>query len=121
MPTPDRTGGLGSLTRDSTAREVLEEAGYSCESCAACVRELVQRFHREGEFPHEIGLFLSYPPEDVKGFIADRDNYKAQCMWKIYGDEEQARTLCARFQKCTECYCRLWQKGRRLEQLAVAG
>ena len=51
--------------RDSTAREVLEEAGYSCESCAACVRELVQRFHREGEFPHEIGLFLSYPPEDA--------------------------------------------------------
>ena len=94
---------------------------YRCQSCAACVRQLVERFHREGEFPHEIGLFLSYPPEDVKGFIADRDNYKAQCMWKIYGDEEKARTLCAKFQRCTECYCRLWQKGRRLEQLAVAG
>ena len=106
---------------DSTARDGLREAGDRCESCAACVRQLVERFHREGEFPHEIGLFLSYPPEDVKGFICDRDNYKAQCMWKIYGDEEKARTLCAKFRKCTECYCRLWQKGRRLEQLAVAG
>ena len=25
-----------------------------------------------GEFPHEVGLFLSYPPEDVKGFIDHR-------------------------------------------------
>ena len=116
-----RPAALEKDLEDSTAREVLRGAGYSCESCAACVKELAERFRREGEFPHEIGLFLSYPPEDVKGFIADRDNYKAQCMWKIYGDEEKARTLCAKFQRCTECYCRLWQKGRRLEQLAVAG
>ena len=27
-----------------------------------------------GEFPHEVGLFLSYPPEDVKGFIDHRAN-----------------------------------------------
>ena len=27
-----------------------------------------------GEFPHEVGLFLGYPPEDVKGFIDHRAN-----------------------------------------------
>ena len=27
-----------------------------------------------GELPHEVGLFLSYPPEDVKGFIDHRAN-----------------------------------------------
>ena len=27
-----------------------------------------------GEFPREVGLFLSYPPEDVKGFIDHRAN-----------------------------------------------
>ena len=91
---------------DSTAREVLREAGYRCESCAACVRQLVERFHREGEFPHEIGLFLSYPPEDVKGFIADRDNYKAQCMWKIYGDEEKAQRVWVGLEKRTRKFTR---------------
>ena len=116
-----RPSALERDLRDGTAREILRGAGYSCDSCAACVRQLVERFRTQAEFPHEIGLFLSYPPEDVKGFIADRDSYKAMCMWKIYGDEEKARSLCAKFEKCTACYCRQWQKGRRLEQLVVAG
>ena len=33
---------------------------------------LIHRLRSEGEFPHEIGLFLSYPPEDVLGFICNR-------------------------------------------------
>ena len=103
------------------AREILSAAGYEPPHLGRCLHCLIERLQRGEDFPHEIGLFLSYPPEDVKGFIADRDSYKAMCMWKIYGDEEKARTLCAKFQRCTECYCRLWQKGRRLEQLAVAG
>ena len=106
--------------RDCTACELLRGAGYPCAGCGACLCHLLKRFQSGAEFPHEIGLFLSYPPEDVKGFLTDRDNYKAVCLWKVYGDEEKAARLCARYKKCTECYCRLWQKGRRLEQLAVA-
>ncbi len=105
---------------DGTARELLRCAGYPCAGCEACLRHLLRRFREEEEFPHEIGLFLSYPPEDVRGFLHDRDNCVATCLWKVYGDAEKAERLCARFRKCTECYCRLWQKGRRLEQLAVA-
>ena len=74
-----------------------------------------------GEFPHEVGLFLSYPPEDVKGFIDHRAcGFKCAGLWKVYGDEEKARTLFAKYRKCTEIYCALWQSGSRLEQLAVA-
>ena len=107
--------------KDRTADELLRCAGYPCPNCGACLRHLLKRFHCEEEFPHEIGLFLSYPPEDVKGFLEDRDNYKSICLWKIYGDEDRAKRLCARYKKCTECYCRMWKTGRRLEQLAVAG
>ena len=105
---------------DGTACEILHRAGYPCSGCGACLRHLLKRFHCGEEFPHEIGLFLSYPPEDVKGFLTDRDNYKAICLWKVYDDEKRARHLCARYKKCTECYCRMWRKGCRLEQLAVA-
>ena len=74
-----------------------------------------------GEFPHEVGLFLSYPPEDVKGFIDHRANgFKCAGLWKVYGDEEKARSLFAKYKKCTEIYCALWQSGSKLEQLAVA-
>ena len=39
---------------------------------------------------------------------------------KVYGDEEKARSLFAKYKKCTEIYCALWQSGSKLEQLAVA-
>lgn len=54
--------------------ELLRQAGYEDESCARCVARLACRFRESGEFPHEVGLFLSYPPEDVKGFIDHRAN-----------------------------------------------
>ena len=74
-----------------------------------------------GEFPREVGLFLSYPPEDVKGFIDHRaNNFKCTGPWKVYGDEGKARSLFAKYKKCTEIYCALWQSGSKLEQLAVA-
>ena len=77
--------------KDSVSQEVLQESGYACLSCAACVRHLVERFRSEQDFLHEVGLFLSYPPADVKGFIDNRDNYKVIGLWKIYGDEEKAQ------------------------------
>ena len=107
--------------RDAQASELLHQAGYGNESCAHCVARLVRRFRESGEFPHEVGLFLSYPPEDVKGFIDHRaNNFKCAGLWKVYGDEEKARSLFAKYRKCTEIYCALWQNGSKLEQLAVA-
>ena len=107
--------------RDAQASALLRQAGYSDESCARCVARLACRFRECKEFPHEVGLFLSYPPEDVKGFIDHRaNNFKCAGLWKVYGDEKKARSLFAKYKKCTEIYCALWQSGSKLEQLAVA-
>ena len=68
-----------------------------------------------------MGLLLGYPPEDVQGFIEHRaQDCKCVGCWKVYGDEEKARSLFAQYKKCTEIYCALWQSGSKLEQLAVA-
>ena len=48
--------------QDALASELLRQAGYANESCARCVAQLIRRFRESGEFPHEVGLFLSYPP-----------------------------------------------------------
>ena len=107
--------------QDALASELLRQAGYANESCARCVAQLIRRLRESGEFPHEVGLFLSYPPEDVKGFIDHRANgFKCAGLWKVYGDEAKAQALFAKFKKCTEIYCALWQTGSKLEQLAVA-
>lgn len=73
------------------------------------------------EFPHEVGLFLSYPPEDVKGFIENRAaNAKCTGVWKVYGDERQAQQTFDRYKKCTQTYCERWRSGVKLDRLAVA-
>ena len=115
-----RPAGLPRDLRDAQASELLRQAGYGDESCARCVARLACRFREGKEFPHEVGLFLSYPPEDVKGFTAHRANdFKCAGLWKVYGNEEKARSLFAKYKKCTEIYCALWQSGSKLEQLAV--
>ena len=74
-----------------------------------------------GEFPHEVGLFLGYPPEDVKGFIDHRANgFKYAGLWKVYGDEARAEALFRKFKKCTQIYCERWQSGSNMDELAVA-
>jgi hypothetical protein len=70
----------------------LEEMGYDCGSDFPndCVRTLIERFHRG--IPHEIGVFLGYPLDDVKGFIENRGrDSKSTGYWKVYGDESYAR------------------------------
>ena len=74
------------------------------------------------EFPHEIGLFLSYPPEDVLGFICNRAcNHKCVGCWKVYGDEQAARNLFEKYEMCSKIYFRQWRQGKSIEQLTVAG
>lgn len=116
-----RPAGLRRDLRDVQASELLRQAGYGDESCERCVARLVCRFRESSEFPHEVGLFLSYPPQDVRGFIENHAvNYKCAGLWKVYGDEALARRLFEKFRKCTDIYCALWRAGSGIDQLAVA-
>ncbi|HBP24462.1 MAG TPA: DUF3793 domain-containing protein, partial [Oribacterium sp.] len=73
------------------------------------------------EFPHEIGILLGYPLEDVEGFICHKkEGCKCVGTWKVYGDVQQAKASFHRFERCTTIYQRAWEKGRTLEELTVA-
>ena len=104
------------------ARRILSDAGYPVDGgCGRCVAQLIRRFREDGQFPHEVGLFLSYPPEDVQGFIDHRAcDFKCAGLWKVYGDERRAQRLFSRFKHCTEDYCARWQTGWDIDRLAVA-
>ena len=112
------------LSRDlqnSEAAELLRQEGYPCESCGKCLAALTRKLRSGEGFPHEIGLFLSYPPEDVKGFIENRAaNYKLSGLWKVYGDEKKAKELFAKYKKCTDIYCERYEAGCGIAELAVA-
>ena len=128
-----RSSGCGQLVyvyRERLLRRTLEETavarflsgyGYMAQDMQGCLQRLALRL-MEQEFPHEIGLFLGYPPEDVEGFIENRGkNCKCVGCWKVYGDPEQAVRQFARFKKCREVYLRLYRDGKKsLDQLTVA-
>ena len=82
---------------------------------------LKAKFARSDEFPHEVGVFLGYPLEDVKGFIANGGkNCKCVGCWKVYCDECEAKKRFAAFQKCRRVYAALFQQGKTVNQLTVA-
>ena len=105
---------------DETTQIILKCEGYDCTNPSQCICRLIQKLQSAPDFPHEIGLFLGYPAEDVKGFIEN----KAACSkcsgcWKVYGDEQAARILFKKYKKCTEIYCRKWKSGVAVEQLTI--
>lgn len=102
-------------------RSVLSRYGYTSEEMNDCILKLKHRLSEYDNFPHEIGLFLSYPLEDVIGFIEQEGkNYKCSGLWKVYCNECEAIKLFARFKKCTAVYMRLFTNGRSITQLTVA-
>ena len=117
-----RPARLSSDLKHSTAVRLLQERGYGVDTTAQCISHLIRRLNESDDFPHEIGLFLGYPPEDVDGFIENKaDSFKLVGCWKVYGDVDSAQKLFAKYKKCTEAYATQLSKGRSIERLAVAG
>lgn len=103
------------------AAMLLARHGYEPGTPEQCLVRLRNRLRTSREFPHEIGLFLGYPPEDVDGFIQNGAQC-AKCVgcWKVYGDEQRARKLFAKYKKCTEVYAGRLKKGDTMDRLTVA-
>ena len=109
---------------DEDTAKLLSSLGYKADDADFCVRKLSRKLInlKSGkDFPHEIGLFLSYPVEDVKGFI----KYKGECakctgLWKVYGDVEKAKVTFEKYDKCTRDYKLRFRNGTTLERLAVS-
>ena len=80
-------------------RDILSERGYAFPfGIEDCLGHLRRRFLVE--FPHEIGLFLGYPPEDVRGFLEHRGAKSlAVGYWKVYGNVERARRAFRRYRR----------------------
>lgn len=112
------------LKRDlshAMSAQLLEERHYDPSSSERGVLRLMQRLNESEEFPHEIGLFLGYPPEDVVGFIEHRaSKFKCVGTWKVYGDARAAQNTFRKYQKCTSIYCTQYARGKSIERLTVA-
>ena len=89
-------------------RAFIARFGYDPSwSTDRCLDRLCERL-TQSDFPHEIGVFLGYPLEDVKGFINNCGQHCKYCgMWKVYGDVESAKAM---FECYDRCRYRLWRE-----------
>ena len=85
---------------------MLQSEGYDLKSGIDPMLDRLSRRMRNCTFPHETGLFLDYPAEDVKGFIENNgENYKMCGCWKVYGSEECAKRTFENYEKCRRFLC----------------
>lgn len=111
---------LAAALSHGVSRALLDARGYPVDHPEACVIRLADKIRSSADFPHEIGLFLGYPPEDVVGFIEQGPrSCKSVGYWRVYGDEEAARRRFAQFQKCSVAYAALFASGKTIERLTV--
>ena len=83
--------------------------------------QLAERLCCEGDFPHEIGVFLGYPLADVIGFIQNRGKSFTTCgYWKVYTDPTAAQAEFDRYKKCERIYARCYYNGTPIRRLTVA-
>ena len=117
---------VGGCVRDALLGKPVSDLDVEVHGIAPARLEeildsLGQRLAMGEEFPHEIGLFLSYPLEDVEGFIENGGkNSKCTGCWKVYCNEKEAERRFSQFDKCARVYRQLWAQGRPLEKLTVA-
>lgn len=112
---------LRDALADREVSEFLADNGYTSLDLRDCISHLKERLLEGDGFPHEIGVFLDYPLEDVKAFIKYKGaNCKCIGCWKVYTNEYEAEKIFARYKKCTDIYCRLYGQGRTtIQRLTV--
>lgn len=112
-------GKLESILFNEENHNFLRERGYNYTTVGEALKELKRRMEGAEDFPHEVGLFLGYPLEDVRGFISDKcGGTSVSCgYWKVYGEVSEREKLFRRYDRCARCICEKLQCGQSLENI----
>ncbi|KXB63726.1 DUF3793 family protein [Olsenella sp. DNF00959] len=116
-----RSSLVEGIVRDPELSSFLEASGYRCGSASelvGCFRHRLAAFHLgiEPRFPHEVGVLLGYPLEDVRGYISGgRETCRGP--WKAYGSASEARRRFGRVAASEACCRRRFASGLSLAAL----
>jgi len=101
---------------------LLNFLGYNEMKLPEIFAEFSNRFARYMEnrenFPHEMGLFLEYPVDDVIGFIDNQGKkYLHIGYWKVYGNLQKALETFERYNVAKENIVRMLAQGVTIERI----
>lgn len=120
-----RFGMLEQHLKKPEVRRFLEAEGYLDLSIPAVFLRLRRRYQRYAggvaEFPHELGIILEYPVEDVKSFIRHKgQNCLMERYWKVYHDLDEAKRTFLMYDKAREDAMDQILAGYQLLQVAIS-
>lgn len=105
-------------------RSLLCEEGYPAQggfTLSDLIDHLSRRLRRSEGFPHEIGVFLGYPLEDVIDFRRYKGEGCKLCgYWKVYHDVEGAKRCFAQFDRCRAALFSSLMAGTPFSQLVCS-
>lgn len=110
---------LALSIRDKKNMEFLKRFGYNEEmDVQKCLLLLEKRFQHM--CPHEIGIFLGYPIEDVTSFV-DCPNIKCKIVgyWKVYHDIEGAEIIFNKYDEIKSAIIQLMMRGMKPTELLI--
>lgn len=80
--------------------EFLETCGYEESDNLYDKLAVLKRRYSQMTCPHELGIFLGYPVDDVRDFMKDCKKPCKLCgYWKVYNSKEKAEKIFALFDK----------------------
>lgn len=110
---------IRKILDDSFVQAYLMGKGYSnISDTKKTITELIDRLKHSDVFPHEVGIFLGYPVEDVIGFEKNQSkNCKFCGYWKSYSNPEEAKRCCMQYKICIQL-CKKWfDEGMKVPQI----
>ncbi len=107
---------LVKYLRKKENQKLLRILGYHEYDLISILMELARRYQgymqSANAFPHELGLLLGYPLEDVMGFIINHgQNPLYTGYWKVYENLGEKLILFEQYQKAKERVIRLVAQG----------
>ena len=100
----------------------LKSFGYSGkDTLEEYISYLKQRLSNSSDFPHEIGVFLGYPINDIYGFIHHKNEGCLLCgEWKVYENAKEAQKLFLQYKACRKAIAKRMDSGYTLAQIFCA-
>ncbi|NVF10705.1 DUF3793 family protein [Anaerococcus sp. AGMB00486] len=115
-----RPSKLKYVLNESKTRTLLNRLGYNTSDMNLCIEYLKVRI-KKIDFPHEIGIFLGYPYEDVTGFINNKGSkFLANGYWKVYEKKEQKLKIFNNYNKIKKSYKILFNRYKDIRTLCIS-
>ena len=97
----------------------LEHKGYDVRGGVdGVLQELFLRLARDRQFPHEVGVFLGYPLEDVVAYERYAGTKAKFCgSWAVYGDVVAAQAQMTLYKRCSAFCTALFDGGSDFESI----